>query len=917
MSPSMSEQTELMATGTRTGESQTAGRLVKTFGKMPQLKDPKDKYAIRQMINQHRSAILHIDIELASKSTRPHRESLKYERSEHMQALEDYCRLLRPIEKLPPEILRIVFLHSLPHIDESSPEVCPTDAPHVLLGVCKRWNIIASDYPRLWNRIVIKIPYLRQDGISLMAWFSRKETKADKLADAYRLWISRSRNLPLYIYLDDWSSLKGWESQSAYSALRNFFVNILPLSVHRWKEVCGSVRAGSWLFNHIFNSDLDSFLPRNAVHQPGEATEGGSVVSNPLQAHADSLEKGSVAGNEEPGKKKELTLTRIAVTFGFWPANLDVFRCAPGGSQSTLWSSQRLRALELPNMPLIKSIRRVLPYWSTLTTLSKVVATPLEVYHVLKECPSLEVASFACPAFREAYEYRPREHKFKERRALLKSQRIETKVLTKVSFCNYPPILLNPLCEAVDFIALSDLTLLNTRCNHLAMFKCYRLPYRILLDRGSRLKRVHLEQICISKTHMISYLREFENVTHLTILFPGVGATHGGKFHYHKGYFDASLLEMVTPAIPSNPTPGDSVDSSSAEETVESENLLLPKLTSFTCDFLSSLPLVNAIIYHFCWNNKNSKLMEDGNPRFTEEGILKFIQARRSPHSTVLGIAVLEKLEFKCQVVTTDPNPEPKPEGARYSTGCNRWIPRRDPTVKDLVNVLWDDQESQVDVDGLRAIGSFRYMYVSPEELEDALGKPETDNEEHDGDDGGYRSYFRTVPGGSIVTDEIEQPEGSDWGESETDVYAYRRDTEYEIERNQGVDSSETEDEEDEEGDQAANASKTEDEGDENGDQGDNTSETENEDEGASHPQGQGTQETEASGVESQGAQEAGPEAESQVSLGSGDDNQSEDENEDCDDDEDSSEGEYECSDADDEASESDDDDDDDWWWLF
>ncbi|KAJ2929321.1 hypothetical protein H1R20_g7772, partial [Candolleomyces eurysporus] len=705
---------------------QAASRFAKFFAEIWTLKGPQDENDIREIINRHRASLVRIDIELVSKSSSPGAdvESLKSQRSEHMEALENHCRLLSPIQRVPAELLRIIFMYCLPAIDERDPQVFANDAPYVFLEVCKLWENVASDYPSLWNRIVIKPPV---NGSS-----SEQHTKFSKQTTAILTWISRSRDLPLYVYINDWRTPP---DDFLESLIINFFTDTLSGSIHRWKEICGRIDLESCLFVHVLEFGFALSCDRaerrfNKILE--KEREEGEIHQDP----------------KTPPKKWELTLSRIAVTVDVPPSNersywLNWRTVRQSQRKHQLWYVQSLRALELPVMPIADSIKEILPFWSNLTTLWNVWATPIEVYHILKGCPYLEIAGFACPAFRSAWA-RSGEHKFKEGYALAKSERIEAQVLRKVSFYNYPPWNLNPLCSVVNFSAVSDLRLVNTRCEHRRKNKCSRRPYRIISDLGSRLTKVDFEHVCISAENMLSYLKQLTNVTHLSILYPSGKSTKDGKFYYHKGFFDNSHLEKITPTIPnasiSNDPKLNSVDKV-LEEAEKFEDPLLSKLTSLTCDFL----------YH-SWG-----------PQFQEEDIMEFIQARRKPNSTLAGVADLEELIFKCQVISTA-NSEPCTTGTSdEDKACE---PGNDnsldsPTVKNLADVLQGD----VDVDGLRATGTFRYVSSVP------VGNPQAEpfRERESPINRNYSSDFEAIPGGSIPFEYLSTPEGSEWSDSERD----------------------------------------------------------------------------------------------------------------------------------------------------
>ncbi|TDL19846.1 hypothetical protein BD410DRAFT_398391 [Rickenella mellea] len=99
------------------------------------------------------------------------------------------------IHTIAPEILSEIFIHCIPDHFQTSIHPFPTSmrrldhAPLLIGRVCSRWRSVTISTPELWSSIVVGTdrPY---KGVNF-----RKEL------EAVRLWVSRSRSLPLSIVI--------------------------------------------------------------------------------------------------------------------------------------------------------------------------------------------------------------------------------------------------------------------------------------------------------------------------------------------------------------------------------------------------------------------------------------------------------------------------------------------------------------------------------------------------------------------------------------------------------------------------------------------------------------------------------------------------------------------------------------------
>ncbi|KAF7314729.1 Glucanase [Mycena kentingensis (nom. inval.)] len=91
--------------------------------------------------------------------------------------------LISPLRRLPDDILRAVFLCTLPQT--RNVVLTPTEGPMLLSLVCRRWRDVALSTSRLWASLHIVIP--------------GSQTTTDALRRVVKLWLSRAGAAPLSI----------------------------------------------------------------------------------------------------------------------------------------------------------------------------------------------------------------------------------------------------------------------------------------------------------------------------------------------------------------------------------------------------------------------------------------------------------------------------------------------------------------------------------------------------------------------------------------------------------------------------------------------------------------------------------------------------------------------------------------------
>lgn len=127
-----------------------------------------------------------------------------------------------PIQRLPPELLSMIFWHAIPR---RSGYVEPSiNAAPLLLGrICKKWRDLADDSPELWS--------------SISLFLFRPYSKAMK---AYESWISKSSSSPLFIKIQV-LSVPASERTTDRSGILEQFMDKIANQSHRWYKADISV----------------------------------------------------------------------------------------------------------------------------------------------------------------------------------------------------------------------------------------------------------------------------------------------------------------------------------------------------------------------------------------------------------------------------------------------------------------------------------------------------------------------------------------------------------------------------------------------------------------------------------------------------------------------------------------------------
>ncbi|KAH7924998.1 hypothetical protein BV22DRAFT_466122 [Leucogyrophana mollusca] len=127
--------------------------------------------------------------------------------------------LMSPVRRMPTDIIAHIFEQCLR--DEGLPTANPRKAPLLLGQVCKAWRELTFSLPCLWTTLRMEFPPTSSD------W----DTAMQSIIMTMHLWISRSKGLPISLFLDH---PKG--SPIPWSALVPLDQQILTLGT-RFKEL--------------------------------------------------------------------------------------------------------------------------------------------------------------------------------------------------------------------------------------------------------------------------------------------------------------------------------------------------------------------------------------------------------------------------------------------------------------------------------------------------------------------------------------------------------------------------------------------------------------------------------------------------------------------------------------------------------
>ncbi|KAJ2922888.1 hypothetical protein H1R20_g14178, partial [Candolleomyces eurysporus] len=205
---------------------------------------------IRALIQQKLDVIGSIDKEI--KEVEDSLAALKIRRKATKIFIRKHQALLAPIKLLPPDILSTVFLACLPLIECPEAAMTPNHPAVVISQVCHHWRQLAFDTPLLWSRIQLILPNVNCNPYFPLDEADRVngETAAlfdsvvQRLFDTTAIWLGRSKDCPLTIFMDASESAAGGVDLSQLRTLEGSvlmglgkLVGLLLSESKRWEQI--------------------------------------------------------------------------------------------------------------------------------------------------------------------------------------------------------------------------------------------------------------------------------------------------------------------------------------------------------------------------------------------------------------------------------------------------------------------------------------------------------------------------------------------------------------------------------------------------------------------------------------------------------------------------------------------------------
>ncbi|KAF7298563.1 F-box domain-containing protein [Mycena indigotica] len=111
---------------------------------------------IRVFLAPHRAKHAKLEEEVAL--LRKMLESALQARSKLESFIAPHAALLSPMRRMPDDLLRLIFLHTLP--EERNAAVHGSEGPLLIANICSHWRGLAMTTPRLWSKMHLVVPTL-------------------------------------------------------------------------------------------------------------------------------------------------------------------------------------------------------------------------------------------------------------------------------------------------------------------------------------------------------------------------------------------------------------------------------------------------------------------------------------------------------------------------------------------------------------------------------------------------------------------------------------------------------------------------------------------------------------------------------------------------------------------------------------
>ncbi|KAJ7062758.1 hypothetical protein C8F01DRAFT_1135143 [Mycena amicta] len=144
------------------------------------------------------------------------------------ELIEAHRALLSPVRRLPEDILRTIFVSTLP-VDRDT-AMCADEGPLLLAQICKFWRHVSLTTPRLWSSMHIAMPHPQKNH-----W------QVEQLLVALSTWLQRSGAVPLSLTIAAPRSIShaftSRSSQVFLSGKSDSVLRLLASVASRWQSI--------------------------------------------------------------------------------------------------------------------------------------------------------------------------------------------------------------------------------------------------------------------------------------------------------------------------------------------------------------------------------------------------------------------------------------------------------------------------------------------------------------------------------------------------------------------------------------------------------------------------------------------------------------------------------------------------------
>lgn len=218
-------------------------------------------------------------------------KGLKEKRNEIHNHIQTYQTVLSPARRLPPDILREIFLFCL--TTERNSILSASEAPMLLTRVCSAWRALAFSFPRLWARL--HVPLIGNAQGPMIPWGVDRQFPIDDTAHFSTMnqrrqvveeWLARSGDCPLSISISYplYQSLMGDHLETSMLEL----LEVLSSQFERWENLELSMPLDVYyIFQNQFSAIGAKKLRKLRVYFAArERTGDGGTINRPIPLFA-------------------------------------------------------------------------------------------------------------------------------------------------------------------------------------------------------------------------------------------------------------------------------------------------------------------------------------------------------------------------------------------------------------------------------------------------------------------------------------------------------------------------------------------------------------------------------------------------------------------------------------------------------